>query len=505
MSKPRGPKAKGEGVVSAVSGGAKKRGQAPVVGTGAATPRRVNLDERDNRARRLSADDEETSTQLSMPIGERVLALLDVAYRARRPVLLEGTTGIGKSQIIAQFTQAHGMNMTVLDLSLLEPPDLVGLPVIRDGKTHYASPAELPTSGRGVLLLEELNRAEVPVMQPALQLLSARRLHSYELPPGWICVAAVNPEDGDYQVNRLDPALRSRFLQISVCADRASWLVWAERNNIHPLILRVVSDHEDAFEQTSPRSWSYASDVLHVLQPEELQNRDLVRTSLRGYLPPAWALLVTNAVNEYPITPTLDTDVLFAADGAAVLDELMKKLGEDKRVDAVTMVASRIRHALARDKWAADALSGAVTIDQVEKLLEAFPGDLRDQCLETAVESKAAGGLLKGMEIFPSRIIDGYEGSPLRASMQAWRRESKLHRVRLVVVGVLRWIRAQPEAGAIAKDKKRSRQLTLLIEDAGPVLARDLDRWLRSHQPTQPLEAMARASSAEYTASSSSS
>ena len=36
-------------------------------------------------------------------------------------------------------------------------------------------------------MLEELNRAERYIQQPALQLLSARKLHEYELPEGWVC------------------------------------------------------------------------------------------------------------------------------------------------------------------------------------------------------------------------------------------------------------------------------------------------------------------------------
>jgi hypothetical protein len=36
----------------------------------------------------------------------------------------------------------------------------VGLPVIQDGWTTYARPRSLPADGAGILLLEELNRAE---------------------------------------------------------------------------------------------------------------------------------------------------------------------------------------------------------------------------------------------------------------------------------------------------------------------------------------------------------
>jgi MoxR-like ATPase len=90
--------------------------------------------------------------------------VLALAYRARRPVLLEGPTGIGKSEIVRHVADALGIETIVLDLSLLEPPDLVGLPVITSGsgapRTTYALPEVLPTSGAGILMLEELNRAE---------------------------------------------------------------------------------------------------------------------------------------------------------------------------------------------------------------------------------------------------------------------------------------------------------------------------------------------------------
>jgi MoxR-like ATPase len=41
-------------------------------------------------------------------------------------VLLEGPTGIGKSELVRQTADELGIGFAVLDLSLLEPPDLVG-------------------------------------------------------------------------------------------------------------------------------------------------------------------------------------------------------------------------------------------------------------------------------------------------------------------------------------------------------------------------------------------
>src|SRR5579863_10187590 len=94
---------------------------------------------------------------LAVPVGPRLERILTVAYRARRAALLEGPTGVGKSEIVRRVAQTLGIETIVLDLSLLEPPDLVGLPFVKDGRTEYALPHVLPRGGAGLLLLEELN------------------------------------------------------------------------------------------------------------------------------------------------------------------------------------------------------------------------------------------------------------------------------------------------------------------------------------------------------------
>ncbi len=129
-----------------------------------------------------------------VPIGPRLQAMLAVAYNTRKAVLLEGPSGIGKSECVHSVAKDHlDIDCIALDLSLLEPPDLLGLPVIEKGRTSYAAPTSLPSGGAGILLLEELNRAERYIRQPVLQLLSARSLNDYILPDGWSVVAAVNP------------------------------------------------------------------------------------------------------------------------------------------------------------------------------------------------------------------------------------------------------------------------------------------------------------------------
>lgn len=431
---------------------------------------------------------------LLVPMGDAVVKVLDLAYRARRPLLLEGTTGIGKSQIVSEFARSRGLDLIILDLSLLEPPDLIGLPVVRDGLTHYAAPAELPRSGRGILMLEELNRAEIPVMQPALQLLSARQLHSYSLPEGWNCVAAINPENSDYQVHRLDPALRSRFLQLSVYPERESWLPWARRGLVHPLVIKLVESHPDAFDDASPRSWTYASDLLNTLRPEEMRDKELVRIALRGYLPAPWAIVAANALAIWPDFPGFDWPSFLQPDGPQKLRSVVDQLDGGNRPDAIATLASKIQRELRRGSGLESS-----SLAFLEQLLSPLPGDFREQCLEAAVQSPAARVLFRETwKMSPEDFTRGYrEDSPLREAVLEDRGKFQFSRLSLAVSAVLQWLEEEKAKGRITPTLQDSNPPPLQLSGelkaalhrfAGDVspLAEKLLAWLQARDSKEP-------------------
>ncbi len=96
----------------------------------------------------------------AIALGPGLLRLIALCHRARRPLLLVGPPGLGKSESFEQVGQQLGIQVKVVDLSLCEPSDLVGLPQKQNGRTKFAPPAWLPDSGEGILVFEELNRAE---------------------------------------------------------------------------------------------------------------------------------------------------------------------------------------------------------------------------------------------------------------------------------------------------------------------------------------------------------
>jgi hypothetical protein len=203
---------------------------------------------------------------MTIKAGRPLIDLAKLCYQADQPLLLVGPHGVGKSEMLGQAARELGIDCVVMDLSLMEPTDLIGLPRERDGRTVYCPPASLPANQRskGLLVFEELNRAPPYMRAPCLQLLTARRLNEYRLPPGWLPAAAVNPSDGVYDVAELDPATRSRFVEAEVVADHAGWLDWARGAGVHADVVAYVASDPAVFNtpRSNPRAWTNVSRIL---------------------------------------------------------------------------------------------------------------------------------------------------------------------------------------------------------------------------------------------------
>lgn len=201
---------------------------------------------------------------IQLNVGDEVIVALKHAYAARRPVLLAGPTGIGKSKIVERAAADLGIGFIPRDLSIMEAPDLAGIPIISGTEMHYAVPQFLPKTGSGLIVFEELNRSPRHVRTPALELLTRRALNDYTLPPGWLPMACINPAGEGYDVEELDPALLARFSVLHVKADVKSWLKWAESSGVHATVREFVRSSPKIFEalESNPRAWTYVSELV---------------------------------------------------------------------------------------------------------------------------------------------------------------------------------------------------------------------------------------------------
>lgn len=211
---------------------------------------------------------------------DKLAERLGTAYELRLPIMIWGSPGIGKSQIIEQFCRESGLNLVVKMLSQTEPGDLLGLPktIEKEGQnfTTYATPDWLPVDAdwKGIIFLDEIPEADDRLRAPAYQLLNDRRLGNYQLPPGaWVVGAGNPPEDGALYAE-MSRALSDRFCHFFVLPNVEVTLNYAQRKGWHPAVIaylkyqpaNLYASDENMRSQLispSPRSWERVSTLLN--------------------------------------------------------------------------------------------------------------------------------------------------------------------------------------------------------------------------------------------------
>ena len=241
-------------------------------------------------------------------IAERLIGVTN------KPIFLWGAPGIGKSaivrQIVARLTEATGHKWGLVDVraSQLAAVDTRGVPAVnKRGETEFAIPSWLPRVDRdgqfGVLFLDELMLGAASVQAALYQLLQEHGLGEYDLPEGWVLIAASNrPEDGAGVHGRMDTALTGRFAtHLNVVPDVDEVLEYANANDWDEKLyafldyrgrptLRgdgttetagLIHQYPDGgcpkghIAIATPRSWDAVNDILRAELPDDLQHAAL--------------------------------------------------------------------------------------------------------------------------------------------------------------------------------------------------------------------------------------
>lgn len=176
----------------------------------------------------------------------------------KTPVCIWGTHGIGKTEMVEQIAKANNYKWSyVAPAQFEEMGDLVGMPSIENGRTVFRSPDWVPTEeGPGILLIDDVNRADDRILRGIMQLLQNFELVSWKLPPQWQIVLTANPDGGDYSVTPMDNAMLTRMMHVTMEFDPKAWAIWAEQNNIDPRGINFVLTYPEIAvgERTTPRS-----------------------------------------------------------------------------------------------------------------------------------------------------------------------------------------------------------------------------------------------------------
>ncbi len=187
----------------------------------------------------------------------------------RKPVLLRGRHGIGKSTVVYQYAAKQNMEVVERRASQMTEGDLVGLPSIEGNSTSFNPPDwfKAACDRPVVLFLDEVDRATLEVRQGIFELTDSRKLNGHTLHPDTLVFAAVNGGDhgAQYQVGEMDPAELDRWTVFDIEPSVEDWLSWAKDSEVSDEIWNFINqnrnhlEHTDDFEPNkvypSRRSW----------------------------------------------------------------------------------------------------------------------------------------------------------------------------------------------------------------------------------------------------------
>lgn len=274
------------------------------------------------------------------------------------PVCIWGTHGLGKTQIVKDYASSRGWHFAYCAPAQFEEMgDLHGLPTVHDPTpdapfsgdeyTVFAPPEWVPKeAGPGILLLDDVNRADDRILRGIMQLLQNFEMFSWQLPPKWQIVATANPEGADYSVTPMDEAMLTRMLHFTLVFDAKAWAKWAVATGVDSRGIDFVLNYPETVtgRRTTPRTLAHFFEQISDIKDLQAQI-ETVATLAASCLDETTVAAFIAFVND-DLTTLLDPlDILDATSPAGWSDRftaLTKAKGGGKRVDRIAAMCTRL-------------------------------------------------------------------------------------------------------------------------------------------------------------------
>jgi len=194
-------------------------------------------------------------------------AMLRFATAASVPVLMRGSPGIGKSDIVAQLCKdlygdepdfSFDRYYRDIRLAQMDQVDLRGIaaPDLARKLAVWLTPEFLPQDpdSEGIINWDELTSVGPEMQIVIYQAILDHRIGEYKFPEGWRHIACGNLDTDKAVVHKMSTALASRFLQIWMKVDVDQWCRWALANNVPTEIVAFVRRRPELLHQFDPKS-----------------------------------------------------------------------------------------------------------------------------------------------------------------------------------------------------------------------------------------------------------
>lgn len=254
--------------------------------------------------------------------------------KMREPMLIMGIAGLGKTSAPQQFALEEKITPKILAVAqLTEAGDIMGLPTEDGGLTKYLPPDFLPREGRGVLIIDDVNRANTMILQALLHFIQFREFGDYKLPKDFQIVMTGNVDDGNYVVNELDDAFVTRTMCYELEFERLQWGKWARTYGIEErFITFLLKNPELIGSRNNPRAFTEGFRKL-----KGVEDLGLIELVMGGHVPGVENLIRTWLEKEWGDLK-FESEDAFDRKKQERLIKIFKRAGEDGK----TLFAERL-------------------------------------------------------------------------------------------------------------------------------------------------------------------
>jgi hypothetical protein len=312
-----------------------------------------------------------------------------------------GDSGLGKTSIALQLAKEYDLNFVKLNLAQIEElGDLVGFPVrqfqlSKNGGTKVKMKKVIDSEGKksfvkeevpdisaswidenatdeyikqgysftgkkrmsycppewiadktdgGILILDDWNRADIRFIQAVMELVDRQEYISWKLPKDWHIILTANPDNGEYLVNTIDVAQRTRFVSTSLKWCHERWAEWAESENVDTRCINFMLMHPEVVtDKVNPRSITTFFNCISSFDSFE-NNLPMIQMVGEGSVGPEVATLFTQFINNRLDKIVTPKQILFDSDDLKVTSSIISATGknEEFRADIASLITTRV-------------------------------------------------------------------------------------------------------------------------------------------------------------------
>ena len=326
-----------------------------------------------------------------------------------------GESGIGKTSTVVQLADELNLNFVKLNLAQIEElGDLVGFPIrqfqmakkdendkwiikwadehlIEDfrkkgyqstGKSQmsYCPPEWIADKkGGGILLLDDWNRADIRFIQAVMELVDRQEYISWKLPQDWHIILTSNPDNGDYLVQAIDSAQRTRFITTQLKFDVETWAKWAEQEGIDGRCINfLLMNPELVTQDTNARSITTFFNAISSFEKFE-DDLPMIQMIGEGSVGPEFSTMFTQFIHN-KLDKLVDPKTMLTHESDEQVGKMLKEaIGVDHnyRADIASVLCTRLaNYALvyAEDNAVTDKIINRLIMLSTEEI---FANDLK--------------------------------------------------------------------------------------------------------------------------------